>query len=620
MMHPLLGQIVAKAYKRYYQRAPPSVRRYISPLLFFLKFRIIARLFHLHLRTYLVQGVEKFSGEQVTLLFFGDDISFFYFSELLFDNIPHVRKLGMIYIWNVHKFLHRYSANVDAVIVHTDRFFSRFLQKKNFITLPAWLELKLDVTPSIDALSQQFTKSALEDIRIIKKNQYSYATTDDPDTFEYFYHKIRIPYLSQRLGQLTIPTTTNYEETKDIFERGELFLIQQKNDIVSGFFLITKNRRAHACYMGIANPSYYLSKGAGAALYYFSILWAKEHHMKLLDFGNNRSFLNNGSFQYKKKWGCSVSRSKRFFDIFGLNIINYKSKAIRSFLINNPFTYVNNHDLCGVVFLPELFFLDDIKKIQDIYYTPGIQQLFVVTLKNNLDYILTEIFEKQTSVELRTTDSSCFDNKPLSSVILSNEKSSGKISITSLVVVDEGKQNSSQNRKKRHKQLMNHYQLNTEQATQLISSGYEKRFEELVRYFPQLANVIFGTFLNTFPMLKRRGVNLEKIDNSMLIRIFSALSENKCEKEAIPSILQYLGEHNTKTIEQAMKACDIHLLSEEKAGEIIRKIVKEHREFIRKQGDDAHRALMGIVMKKLRGKVDGEVVSQLLKKEIRKVK
>jgi len=620
MTKPSLGQLFRRMYTFYHQHTPSFIKKHTSPVVFFLKFRILSRIQHLRLQVYVIHGKEKSSGEKITVMFLGDDISLFYLEELFFSHEPRITNLGTIYIWNAHNFLNHHSANIDVVIVNTDRFFSRFLQKKKFIILPAWVELKVDISLPMDQLFQQFTKSALEDIRVIKKNGYTYDITNDPDKFDYFYHKIRIPYLTQRLGKLTIPATTSYEETKDIFERGKLLFVEQKNDMVSGFFLITRGHRVHACYMGIADPSYYLSKGAGAALYYFSILWAKEHHMKLLDFGNNRSFLNNGSFQYKRKWGCSVSRSKRFYDIFGLKILNYESQAIRSFLVNNPFTYFDRKCLCGIVFLPELFFYEDVKRMQDMYYTSGMRHLSVVTLRNNLEYILTTITKEQMLMESDSVPLRHIDDIPLSWATISYKEANGEIKITSFDDVSQEQQPLFQNKKKRHKQLMKQYHLNQEQATQLLSSGYERRFEELVSRFPQLQNVIFGTFINTFPMLKRRDINLRKIDNNLLTTVFYSLSKGKYDKEAIPHVLRFLVENDTKSVDDAIKAYDLHVLEEDNIRKIVHEIVVEYQEFIMQHGETAHKAMMGIVMKKLRGKANGKTVSHLLKKEIQKLR
>ncbi len=52
---------------------------------------------------------------------------------------------------------------------------------------------------------------------------------------------------------------------------------------------------------------------------------------------------------------------------------------------------------------------------------------------------------------------------------------------------------------------------------------------------------------------------------------------------------------------------------------LIRKMVAEREDFVREQGERAQGPLMGVVMKELRGKADGALVSTILKREIERI-
>jgi len=615
-----LKNLFYKAYKKYYDSTPLVIKKAISPIVFFIKFRILSRIKNIYLPVYLVRGKEKHEKENISLLFLGDNISYYHIANQLFFEEPQREFVRNIFIWNIPKYLDSYTRTVDAVFIKTDRFFSRFLHKKNFIILPAWVELKLDVSQPMEEIYKKFKKSATEDIRIIKKNEYTYEITNDSSKFEYFYHNIRLPYLTQRLGKLTIPATTSYEETRDIFQRGKLLLVKKGKNIISGILLVNYRDSSHACYMGIAEPSHYLSTGAGAALYYFSILWAKENNIKILDFGNNRSFLNDGSFQYKRKWGSSVTISKRFFDIFCFKIYNYKSKAIQSFLANNPFTYIDKNQLYGIIFLKDLINSDEIKRINENYYTPGIKQLFMINLNNDMEQIIKKIFEKDAKdLKLSILDDTKHGTELLSGAIISYQND--KLEIEKIVIdadrIEE--KNLIKSKVEQHISLLENSKLNDEQKKQIIISGYEKKFERLLIQFPEQKNVILKTFLNTFATLKKRGMDPKKIDDKILVNVFSAFSDGKYDKEAVPEILIYLLEHNTEDIDDAITACNLYILDETEIIRIIRETVTEKKEFIKQYGLNAHDLLMGIIMKKIRGKANGETISRLLKKEIQRL-
>jgi glutamyl-tRNA(Gln) amidotransferase subunit E len=57
----------------------------------------------------------------------------------------------------------------------------------------------------------------------------------------------------------------------------------------------------------------------------------------------------------------------------------------------------------------------------------------------------------------------------------------------------------------------------------------------------------------------------------------------------------------------------------DEAEEVVAMIVKEREAFVREKGMGAVGPLMGPVMERLRGKVDGKMASELLKKEISKL-
>jgi glutamyl-tRNA(Gln) amidotransferase subunit E len=67
-----------------------------------------------------------------------------------------------------------------------------------------------------------------------------------------------------------------------------------------------------------------------------------------------------------------------------------------------------------------------------------------------------------------------------------------------------------------------------------------------------------------------------------------------------------------------MKNTSIESISEEDVDKIIKDIVDKNQEIIKNQKERAIGPLMGIVMKELRGKVSGEIINNLLLKNIKK--
>jgi len=171
----------------------------------------------------------------------------------------------------------------------------------------------------------------------------------------------------------------------------------------------------------------------------------------------------------------------------------------------------------------------------------------------------------------------------------------------------------------KHKRFKVQYSLNEEQINQLLSCGFDDDFERLAQQFPDLKNVIIRTYLNTFAELQHQGLSVENIDDHMLQSVYSALLQGRYAKEAIPAILTYLIQHPPSTLDDAVQSCGLQSPRDDEITLIIRSIVLEKKDFIKERGAEALGPLMGLIMKELRGKADGKLISKILHEEILKV-
>ena len=75
----------------------------------------------------------------------------------------------------------------------------------------------------------------------------------------------------------------------------------------------------------------------------------------------------------------------------------------------------------------------------------------------------------------------------------------------------------------------------------------------------------------------------------------------------------------SKTTLEAMKNTSIETVKGSDLEEIIKKIVEKNQEIIKNQKERAIGPLMGVAMKELRGKASGEMVNDLLLKNIKEM-
>ncbi len=75
----------------------------------------------------------------------------------------------------------------------------------------------------------------------------------------------------------------------------------------------------------------------------------------------------------------------------------------------------------------------------------------------------------------------------------------------------------------------------------------------------------------------------------------------------------------SETIEEAIKNTAIETIDEAKLEQIIEKITNENKGIIQNQKERAIGPLMGMAMKELRGKAPGEMINNLLLKNIKRI-
>ncbi|MCQ2086115.1 MAG: Glu-tRNA(Gln) amidotransferase subunit GatE [archaeon] len=166
------------------------------------------------------------------------------------------------------------------------------------------------------------------------------------------------------------------------------------------------------------------------------------------------------------------------------------------------------------------------------------------------------------------------------------------------------------------KRLMLLYGLNTQQAKQIIHQGNVDLFEKVIKKYGMIS-VAVTIFLNVYGELEHEGINVSFSDD-LVMSIFEMLKKDRFAKEAIPDLLREVA--SGVDLETAVNKCGLLAIDLSEAVQVIAQVVKEREKFIIEKGSLASiKPLMGPVMKKLRGKIDGKKVSEILANEIKKL-
>jgi glutamyl-tRNA(Gln) amidotransferase subunit E len=160
--------------------------------------------------------------------------------------------------------------------------------------------------------------------------------------------------------------------------------------------------------------------------------------------------------------------------------------------------------------------------------------------------------------------------------------------------------------------------LSKDLAYSLIRSRYIALYEELVRkYSPKISpQLIASTLINTLKALSSEGLDVSQLDEKDLEEIFRALSEDKFSKELIPDVLRVKIKERDKNVDEILRILSIKRISLEDLEKIIDEIISKSSEEIIKRRERAFNIIMGRVMESVRGKIDGKIVAEIVKRKI----
>lgn len=167
------------------------------------------------------------------------------------------------------------------------------------------------------------------------------------------------------------------------------------------------------------------------------------------------------------------------------------------------------------------------------------------------------------------------------------------------------------------KRLMTDYGLNSKLAKQVLDSDYLELFEGLAKANAVSVTVIAVALTETLKALKRDGVKVEAISDVQFNEMFRLIGSGKTAKESIPEILGWLADNEGAAVCDAVECLGLSMMTPKEVEALVDDVIAKNSEFIQQRGKGAFGAVMGMVMKKARGRVNAEVVSEVLKKRLK---
>jgi len=163
------------------------------------------------------------------------------------------------------------------------------------------------------------------------------------------------------------------------------------------------------------------------------------------------------------------------------------------------------------------------------------------------------------------------------------------------------------------------YGLNREFATLMAQSPYNRLFEEAVRDLSLSPALVVRTLEMIPRELEGVGVPVSRLPESRLKEALALVAERRVAKEGIPKLLEAMAMNPGLSASEAASASGLSGVGEGDVEAVVAAIVAGREEFVRERGEAALGPLMGLVMKELRGKADGALISAALRREIERL-
>ena len=155
--------------------------------------------------------------------------------------------------------------------------------------------------------------------------------------------------------------------------------------------------------------------------------------------------------------------------------------------------------------------------------------------------------------------------------------------------------------------------LSDELANQIVKSDYLDIFEKFIKKFKIQPSVIANIFVNTLKDLKKReNVPVEDLTDKDFEELLNMLEKGKIVKESIPDVLTFRLKNPSVGMVEIIQKLGLETLSEEELAKIVKDVIKENK-------NQPLNKIIGIVMSKVRGKIESQVVVETVKKEFEKI-
>ncbi|MEM2906129.1 MAG: Glu-tRNA(Gln) amidotransferase subunit GatE [Candidatus Bathyarchaeia archaeon] len=164
--------------------------------------------------------------------------------------------------------------------------------------------------------------------------------------------------------------------------------------------------------------------------------------------------------------------------------------------------------------------------------------------------------------------------------------------------------------------LMEQWGLNRKLAEQVADSDFLQLFNKLASETKVAPSVIAVALTENLTSLRREGVDIDELSEEQLGETIRLVDRGLLAKEAIPEVFAWLSKHARGSATEAVEALGLRVLSEAELRKVIDETLREERSAWESRGRQALPQLMGLVMRRVRGRAEATLVRRILEEKL----
>lgn len=171
--------------------------------------------------------------------------------------------------------------------------------------------------------------------------------------------------------------------------------------------------------------------------------------------------------------------------------------------------------------------------------------------------------------------------------------------------------------------LVNTYGLSRDLAKQILLSGYLRVFEDLAKECRSFSpSMIASVFTSVAGELRKLGIELSEIPDAVIREVILVADSMNLGKDGLVALLMEVGKRGVKIpekVRELVESLGIKPLDLESVRKEVEEVINNHMNEIMARGERAFSFVMGKVMSRLRGRVDGKLVAKIVMEELSKI-